>query len=215
MDSDELDHLLKNDAFSQYFYQGAVPLNHLPLPLRPMQQFIVNLDTCKCAKWLDAKWNSKWLPDVLHLSSWVFSFPFFPLSADQPGSHWCYVENLTSTSGASVVTWADPLGLPPPLLIVRKILDSNQDVCFSDIRIQSHVSKTCGNVCAVFCMLRSRGYSFHEIFYKFFLAADRQYIRNDFVSKIVVSSLMNLRDPGVIDWESILSAAGDFLNKNL
>ena len=122
---------------------------------------------------------------------------------------------MSNASDVSVVTWADPYGFPPPLIIVKKILDANQDVCYSDQQIQSFLSKICGNACAVFCLLRARGFSFHEIFFKFFKAQDEEYLRNDFVSKIIVSELINLRDKGVIDWESVLSAINDFLNKNL
>ena len=145
----------------------------------------------------------------------MFAFSFFFLSADQPGSHWCYVENLTPSSDESVLTWVDPFGLPPPLVIVKKILESNQDVRYSDIQIQDPISNICGPACAIFCMLRSRDFSFHEIFFKIFKAGDGDYIRSSALSKIVVGSLINLRNPEVIDWEGISSAIKDYLNKNL
>ena len=56
---------------------------------------------------------------------------------------------------------------------------------------------------------------FDQIFFKIFKAGDGDYIRSSALSKIVVGSLINLRNPEVIDWEGISSAIKDYLNKNL
>ena len=116
---------------------------------------------------------------------------------------------------STTILWVDPLGLPPPLFIQRKVLDAGQDICYNDQQVQDVISKICGNAAAIFCLLRLRVFSMDEILYKFFKIQDGQYLRNSFFSKLVTSSLTTLRDKGVIDWEAILSAANDFLNKNL
>ena len=49
MDSDELDLLLKTDEYCRHYYGGTRAIDQIQIPLEPMKQYIVNLDTCKCA----------------------------------------------------------------------------------------------------------------------------------------------------------------------
>ena len=93
-------------------------------------------------------------PDV---SRYVVNFD----ESKDPGSHWVAVE-FDKTNRR--VYYFDPYGLPPAF---EKFIDAfnqkSSSLTWNALRLQGNNSTVCGQYCVLFCLLRARGLSFHDV----------------------------------------------------
>lgn len=115
----------------------------------------------------------------------------------EPGSHWVGIQTLEMPN---YVTYFDPFGSLPPKEIISKLLQAGNEVWYSNQPVQSPLSQYCGYHVLMVSLLMARGFSLQEILTHGYLAQDQDYLRNDFVSVLVIRSLTNLEDRPIINW---------------
>ena len=119
-----------------------------------------------------------------------------------PGIHWIVIDTLESPMN---VTYFDSFGKPPPGEIIQKLESVGRIIYYSDIAMQFEASQACGYYVLAIILLRSRGYTLHEILYHCFRVEDREYLRNDAYAALITSSLTALKERPLINWSNFFS----------
>ena len=137
------------------------------------------------------------IPSVLQpLSFYVMNLD----TSHQSGSHWVYF-----WVDISEIWYVDTFARPPPLEIMPLLLKQNKTIIFSDIQLQWPLSQMCGYYVLVMGLLNARGYSITDILIKFYKAEEKNYLRNDVFSKMIISQLTSVRDRPIIDWSNFMN----------
>ena len=117
----------------------------------------------------------------------------------ESGSHWTLIKVHKENA---IVTYFDSLGRPPPIEIIPQLTKEKNIVKYADVAVQSSLSQACGYHVLFVAFLLARGSNLKEILLDIYYALERQYLRNDFLSMEVISTLTKLRKRPIIDWEN-------------
>ena len=115
----------------------------------------------------------------------------------QSGSHWVGIQTLEAPN---YVTYFDSFGSLPAVEIMSKLLKAGKEIWYSDKPVQSPLSQYCGYHVLMVSLLMARGFSLQEILIHGYQAEDEAYLRNDFVSVLIIRSMTSLKDRPIINW---------------
>lgn len=117
----------------------------------------------------------------------------------EKGSHWCLIGFMNQC------IHFDSFGrVPKNVHVIKSMVNSCDNVLYNNIQLQSEFTGACGYHVLMVYFLMSRDYSLNEILDDFYHAEEKQYLRNDALATIIVSSLTKKNPKPLFDWESLL-----------